>query len=166
MEIFAGLFLFYRVAFYIPLMTPKDPNHLLLANLIIIFTIFCLHSIFQPYRKEKRYVNKIDSVMFLLIGLLETLIYFNYVAHGFDSKAGDSRGSSWFQLVVQFMPYVVILGVLVWHVYSSERVKHLGRKLRRALRINARPSEQPLEDSFEGSYGTFDRRSESLYSSQ
>jgi predicted outer membrane repeat protein len=166
MEIFAGLFLFYRVAFYIPLMTPKDPNHLLLANLIIIFTIFCLHSIFQPYRKEKKYVNKIDSVMFLLIGLLETLIYFNYVAHGFDSKAGDSRGSSWFQLVVQFMPYVVILGVLVWHVYSSERVKHLGRKLRRALRINARPSEQPLEDSFEGSYGTFDRRSESLYSSQ
>ena len=156
MGFFAGLFLFYRIAFYIPLMFQKEPNRLLLGNLIIIFGIFFIHSIFQPYHEKKKYVNRIDSVMFLVVGLLETMIYYNYVEHGFSNEP-QSYGL-WLQLVVQFTPYVVVLSVLVWHISISTKTKHFRKKMKRIFRKYQAMEE--LQESFEGSYSTFEERSE------
>ena len=156
MGFFAGLFLFYRIAFYIPLMFQKEPNRLLLANLIITFVIFFIHSIFQPYHGKKKYVNRIDSVMFLVLGLLEAMIYYNYVEHGFSNEP-QSYGL-WLQLVIQYTPYVVVLGVLVWRISISAKTKRLLKKIKRIIRKS--PASEELQESFEGSYSTFEERSE------
>ena len=152
---FAGLFLLYRIAFLLMFVsTEKMPTHLLLAKLLLILIIFFLHSCFQPYREDKKFVNKVDSFMFLLMGALVATVYFNYVETGYNKPVSEIR--FWVQLVIQYLPYVYLLIFAVWSTRDSTR-----RRLRWCCMVCCKRTRLlrniEMEESLDGSYGAFEQ---------
>ena len=154
MGFFAGLFLFYRIAFLlVVVIAENEPTHLLLAKLLLILIIFFLHSFFQPYNENKAFVNKVDSYMFLLMGALVALVYFNYVET--TDHHSPKEAWLWIQLIVQYLPYVYFLVLVGWYVHH--RLKRRVRRYRCCCWWKPLLLDKEMEESLEGSYGAFDQ---------
>ena len=160
MGFFAGLFLLYRIAFLLVFVnSEKLPTHLLLAKLFLIFLIFFLHSCFQPYREDKKFVNKVDSFMFLVMGALVAIVYFNHVENSYNKPGDESR--FWVQLVIQYLPYVYLLFLAFWYTRDSIR-----RRLQQCSLVCYKKipllRNVEMEESLDGSYGAFDQGREGV----
>ena len=154
MGFFAGLFLFYRIAFLlVVVIAENEPTHLLLAKLLLILIIFFLHSFFHPYNENKAFVNKVDSYMFLLMGALVALVYFNYVET--TDHHSPKEAWLWIQLIVQYLPYVYFLILVGWYIHH--RLKRRVRRYRRCCWWKPLLLDKEMEESLEGSYGAFDQ---------
>ena len=152
MGFFAGLFLLYRIAFLLMFVTSEQlPTHLLLGKLLLIFIIFSLHSFFQPYREDKNFANKVDSFMFLLMGALVAIVYFNDVENSYNKPGPVNKARFWAQLVIQYLPYVYLVLLALW--YTRGPIKRQLRKCRKKTLLLRNVE---MEESLDGSYGAFD----------
>ena len=152
MGFFAGLFLLYRIAFLLVFVSSeKLPTHLLLGKLLLIFIIFSLHSFFQPYREDKKFANKVDTFMFLLMGALVAMVYFNDVENSHNKPGPVNEARFWAQLVIQYLPYAYLVLLALW--YTRGPIK---RQLQKCCKKTPLLRNVEMEESLNESYGAFD----------
>ena len=151
MGFFAGLFLLYRIAFLLVFVgSEKFPTHLLLGKLLLIFIIFSLHSFFHPYREDKKFANKVDTFMFLLMGALVAMVYFNDVENS-HKPASVNEARLWAQLVIQYLPYAYLVLLALWYTRGP-----IERQLRKRCKKTPLLRNVEMEESLNESYGAFD----------
>ena len=105
---FTAIYFFYRIgalAIY-AFTTTVDLQYLWQCGLFL--SMLVIHCVVQPYRK--RIYNIIDGIVFFIMTLISLLSL--YRLYAVDAGLSEITKSSWFQLILIYLPFVYI--VLLW----------------------------------------------------
>ena len=118
---FAGLYLLFRLARAIIHSFAPDLLSVYIIQLILVLVFLVLVSLLRPYASEK--YNYVDTLLFLNLGILNTLAIYGASTHAFES-------------VLVTLPLIYMICYVIWNkVRKQKHYKIVKEKISRSQRL-------------------------------
>lgn len=99
---FAGLYFVYRFSFLLNMTTYRFTDTYFYTSVLLSFMLI-LHALCQPYKKQLH--NNIDTLLFGNLAMINAITAHNYS----DSTFAYTSGYIWIQIILIFMPLLIVL---------------------------------------------------------
>ena len=144
---FAGLYFLYRVIFVSVFSLINVPLASLSIAQVVVMVVLAVHLKIQPYKKKLH--NNIDGCLFLLLGIINTLTLTRYFESLSQSQSGILILTGYIQLLLVYIPIVIIFGLLIGLAVKKCRNKRQDINMRKFSLVSGSSVSFDLESSRE-----------------
>ena len=147
---FAGLYFIFRYTINIMYITTHNWIERFMIQQIVCIVLVLLIALGWPYKKERRFLNYVDLLIFGNLAVINALsFYIYYRTHETGDKYVPSAYST-VQYVLVFLPLVYMILYCIWKIIGEKRRMHIKRFCRN---LKNTIQKKELEDSDDNDNG-------------
>ena len=126
MRFFAGLYFLFRLIINVSYILTDDYGQQFVLQQIVCTIFVVLIALCQPYTKEKKIFNYVDTLIFANLALLNALSLYLYTFSQANPSQPLPVSAFVIQYILVFLPLIYMIGYLLWYCLAYF---HVGKLL-------------------------------------
>ena len=131
LRFFAGLYFVYRVIILALFAFSKTAIQYYFTVEAVLLLMLACHTLSHPYKNQRH--NRVSSLMFINLALINGLTTFSYVHHLTSGEKRTMDIISWLQMVLIYLPIVYICSFIVAAIVKRKKNRATEQQLQEEL---------------------------------
>ena len=131
LRFFAGLYFVYRVIILALFAFSKTTIQYHFTVEAVLLLMLAFHTLAHPYENQQH--NRVSSLMFINLALINGLTTFSYVHHLTSEEKRTTDIIAWLQMVLIYLPMVYICSCIVAAIIKRKKNRATEQQLREGL---------------------------------